>query len=278
MFIIYDEDKNPLDLPKGITPLDIHISSIAKERETETIEGRNGKIDFGFTYRDREIDIEIYFRAKNTKDYRLLRDEVYSLFDEVAYISETYEKGKLYRVSVDDSYIPDRLEGNQRIATGEIKLTMPELPFSESVGTTQEIEKHGLDANDDFWQYGMGLQSIDRRLKYNHEGKRFEIYNAGDVPIHPFEQYLKITITNVRGSKDKFELHNKTTGDVFQVKEGVDISRTIVIDGAEVTRDDTQYLRKTNREYITLAKGINEFEVKGANMAKVQMDFKFYYL
>src|SRR5699024_10667300 len=102
-------------------------------------------------------------------------------------------------------------------------------------------------------------------------------FNAGNVSIHPFEQELIIDITDVESSVDSFELINKTTGDVFKVNEKVSYDRHIELDGPNITRNGLQYFGKTNKEYITLAPGYNEFEINKAVKAKVKFDFRFYY-
>src|SRR5699024_4480203 len=95
--------------------------------------------------------------------------------------------------------------------------------------------------------------------------------------IHPFEQYLSIDITGVEGSIDGFELLNKTTGDVFKVNEKVSNDSRIILDGPNITKNGLQYFRKTNRKYITLAPGLNEFSIGKAARARVKFDFRFYY-
>lgn len=267
-----------IDLPKGVIPLDIFISSIGKERELESIEGKSGVIDYGYVYKERDIELKLLLKAKDTQDYRLIRDEVYDILDRIYYVSEEYQPGKVYRVAVDVSYIPERYSSNnQRFAEVEVGCVTVGLPFSESIGTTQDIEENGLLYNQELWSYGMGLEYDEESQIYTHDSDRFYIFNAGNVSIHPFEQELIIDITDVEGSVDSFELINKTTGDVFKVNEKVSYDRHIRLDGPNITRNGLQYFRKTNKEYITLAPGYNEFEINKAVKAKVKFDFRFYY-
>ena len=278
IFVLYDENMNKIDLPKGVIPLDIFISSIGKERELESIEGKSGVIDYGFLYKERNIELKLLLKAKDTQDYRLIRDEVYDTLDRIYYVSEKYQPGKVYHVTVDNSYIPERYSNNnQRFAEAEVNCTVVGLPFSESIGTTQDIEENGLLYSQELWSYGMGLEYDEESQIYTHDSDRFYIFNAGNVSIHPFEQELIIDITDVEGSVDSFELINKTTGDVFKVNEKVSYDRHIQLDGPNITRNGLQYFRKTNKEYITLAPGYNEFEINKAVKAKVKFDFRFYY-
>lgn len=277
MFRIYDKDMNLIKYPDGVKPLDIEISAIEKERNTESLEGVPGNIDFGADYKERDIKLNLLMIAHDTQDYRLLRDKVYAIFDDVEYVSEDYEPGKRYKVRVDAKYAPERIKNNQRYAKVEIECAMPGIPFAESIGTTQDIEKHGIDADSKLWAFGMGLKADDDTLKYTHTGTSFKVFNAGNVSVHPFYQELKITISDVKGSSDKFELKNTTTGDTFKITEGVKNSKTIKLDGPNITNNDKQYLRKTNKQFITLKPDWNEFKISGADRAEVKFDFRFYY-
>src|SRR5699024_339418 len=106
--------------------------------------------------------------------------------------------------------------------------------------------------------------------KYQHRGKTFEIYNAGDVEVHPFEQYLSITVDNVAKG---YRLLNKTTGEVFEYKG--DSTGKLLLNGPNITLNGLQALRDTNKQYITLAKGWNTFRQNQSR--KVEFDFRYYY-
>lgn len=280
MFIMYDEDMYEIPFPKGVTPLDIYISSIEKERVTDKVEGANGNIDYGSVYSTRDVELNILLEAKDTQDYRLLKSEVYAFFQkhDSFFVSEEYEKGKRYLVSVDNKFIPDRVPNNQRYAEATIDCTKLGLPFAESIGTTQDIERNGIDANDGLWGFGMGLLSDEESLIYTHTGTSFSIYNAGNVTIHPFMQDLKITIDNIQGASDGFELLNKTNGTSFKINEQVNANQEIVLDGPNITSNDLVIdPRMTNRGFIQLSPGWNEFELNGADNARTAFDFRFYY-
>lgn len=264
---------NKIDFPKGVTPLDIFISSIEKERNTEELEGSNKKIDYGATYKERDIELKLLLKAHDTQDYRLIRDAVYDMFSisDHLYIAEEYQPGKVFHVSVDSSYIPERYsENNQRFAEAEIECTTVELPFSRSIGTTKDIEERGLLYSDELWQYGMGLEYDKTAQKFTHQRLEFSIYNAGNVSIHPFDQYLNIKLGNIGKG---YTLINETTGDKFEYTGRV--TGDFELDGPNMTMKGLQSFRDTNRKYITLAPGWNHFNQNKAK--EVSMDFKFYY-
>lgn len=271
IFILYDENMDKIDLPKGVIPLDIFISSIGKERELESIEGKSGVIDYGYVYKERDIELKLLLKAKDTQDYRLIRDEVYDILDRIYYVSEEYQPGKIYRVAVDVSYIPERYSSNnQRFAEVEVGCVTVGLPFSESTGTTQDIEENGLLYSQELWSYGMGLLYEDDAQKYTHRAREFSIYNAGNVAVHPFEQYLNIKVRNIG---EGYTLINETTGDKFEYTGRN--TGDFEIDRSNMTIKGLQAFRDTNRQYISLAPGWNHFNQNKAKL--VEFNFKFYY-
>ncbi|OCA84483.1 hypothetical protein A8F94_17455 [Bacillus sp. FJAT-27225] len=278
MFVVYDEQMIKKEFPPGARPLDIFISSIISKRIRNEVEGKHGYVDKGRLFSTRDIEVSIGMKAYDAKDYRFLRDNIYSFFseNEFMYISELHQSGKRYKVSMVEWFLPERL--TKRAATARFGLELFELPFAESIGKTADIQRDGIDSNKELWGPGMGLISDDDSLVYTHTANQFRIYNAGDVPIHPFEQDLKITISEVQGSTSFLELKNDTNGSVFRVNETVNSSQVIVIDGPNITSNSLQFLRKTNRKFIELAPGWNDFTVTGATSAKVDFDFRFYYL
>lgn len=279
MFIVYDKNMHIKPFPQGVTPLDIFISSINSKRIKEEIEGNHGYVDYGRTFETRNIEIDMLLTARDTRDYRLIRDRVFSFFNEdnYLYISEEYQRGKRYKVSTVESFIPERF--SQAVSTVRFNLEMVDIPFAESIGTTQDINLRGINAEDALWGFGMGLIDDPLSHKYTHTGTSFKIYNAGNESIHPFtQQFLKITISNVQGSTSYFQLKNNTNGSLFRVNEGVTSSQTILLDGPNITSNGLNYLRKTNKGFIELQLGWNDFIITGVTSATVAMDFRFYYL
>lgn len=271
---------------------DFDVGSIPVEGHYEQLDGSHKQINYGAVYGQREITVPFYIKAYDMADYPLLRDKLFELtvtsdpvylrelrrVNEVTTVQtdegDKYVGGKQYKVRVTGNY---ELDQERIYGFGEITFETVELPFAESIGTTQDIENNGLRYSDELWSYGMGLQYGEETHKYTHEGSSFSIYNAGNVPIHPFEQELKITISNAQGSTKGLVLENKTNGTKFEVEEEVSSESKIVLDGANITRNKSQYLRKTNKQFIELEVGWNDFEIIKATSAKVEFDFKFNY-
>jgi len=234
-------------------------------------------IYLGSEVEQKNIDVTIEILAYDYLDYPLLRDYLYGIFKfgRPFYVVDNRQPGKRHKVILESDFIPTK--HNPTNGTATIPLTTVDIHYAESIKTTADIDKNGLRYGDG-WSYGMGLLYDDESHKYTHTGTSFKVYNAGDVPIHPFEQDLKITIDDVVGSSEYLQLENTTNGSTFRVTEGVKSNQTIVLDGANITSNGTQYLRKTNRQFIELAPGWNEFKIMGALSARVAFDHPFYYL
>src|SRR5690625_4088650 len=127
---------------------------------------------------------------------------------------DRYVGGKRYLVRL--SNVID-LEQQRTYGFGEMVFETTELPFAESVYTTDYIDKNGIPSG---WR-GMGLDNMDVpsykfpvyavteqfllpffSTKNSTSEGYFRIYNAGNVPIHPFEQELKISVYDAEGSTD----------------------------------------------------------------------------
>ena len=280
----------------GILVKDFVVSSIPLDPVYGNVEGSARKIDYGANYGTRTITVPFRIQAYDLMDFPLLRDVLFDLVvsKESFYIREMRRVKKLAYAFVDPSeparMDPDtnnQLVGGKRYLVrlqntfdieqietdgeGELVFETTELPFAESIGTTQDIQRDGVNADDGLWGFGMGLIANDESLIYTHTNKtNFKIYNAGNEKVHPFEQDLKITI---EGVSNGYELENLTTGDVFKITESM--SGNLVIDGATVTNNGLQAFRKTNRRFITLAPGWNYIRQNRA--IKTTWDFRFYY-
>lgn len=234
----------------------------------------------GATIQQKQIEVTIELIAHDYLDYQLLRDELYGIFNfnKSLYIVDKRQRGKRHKVIMDSNFIPER--HNLINGTAVIPFITCEPHFAESIGTTQDIEKNGVDANEGLWGFGMGLQSLDETYVYSFnviKNEQFGVYNAGNILVHPFSHELKITISNVIGSTNHLELKN-SNGTLFRINEKVDKNQTIVLDGANVTSNGLVIdPRTTNRGFIQLNPQWNWLSIKGADSARVSFDFRFYY-
>src|SRR5699024_212765 len=140
---------------------------------------------------------------------------------------DLYVGGKRYLVRVTDSF---EFGQQSRYGFGEMVLATAGLTFAESIGATHDIAENGLVHSQELGSYAMGLVDDDDSQKYAHREKEFASYNAGNVDVHPFEQYIRIEIEN---AVEDYSLRNITTGDEF--KYTGNNKGKLVIDGANIT-------------------------------------------
>lgn len=284
----------------GIIVQDFLVSSIPVLPNYSTVEGSDRLIDHGATYGQRSIRVPFTLKAEGLIDFPRIRDFLFSLVQgkrsfwiremrrqkalsyqfvdttqpaQMNYESNNrYANGKQYLVRLQNTF---DLEQIAETGEGELVFETTELPFAESIGTTLDLHNNGKD-NDRLWGVGMGLEAIAEPLRYIHTESYFRIFNGGTQPINPYDQRLRITIDNIAIEAPWFALENITTGETFRVNENANGKR-IVIDGPNVTANGLAYYRMTNRRFITLAPGWNEFIIQNTTAQRVSFDFVFYY-
>lgn len=181
MFKIYDLNMKELPFPEGVKPLDIFVSSVNKRRLTEEFEGRSGTLNYGYDYGERSVDLSLWLEAHDTIDYRLIRNELYAFFDthDVFYIEETRVPSRVLKVTIDESYIPERI--NQTHSSVEISCRTLDSVFWESIYTTLELHDSGYSATAE--KYGLVDNIDDEKVKY-----RFEPQNAFNPNLIPLNE------------------------------------------------------------------------------------------
>ena len=120
------------------------------------------------------------------------------------------------------------------------------------------------------------VEEGDRHTGMNPPSELFTVYNAGNVTIEPESMYLHI-IANTVTTPGGFTITNKTTGDEFVFNEEIN-GQSILLRGMDV-RVSSIYnrFRDTNRRFISLAPGDNEFEVSGGTYNHIRFDFRYLY-
>ncbi|GIO25090.1 phage tail domain-containing protein [Oceanobacillus sp. J11TS1] len=277
--IFYGENMNEINT-RDLVFSNLNLPSIPFENKWTGGEDGIPPVFVGAEYQQRPVNLEVMMFSQDVPDYYLLQSRIFEIFGYGTpfYIVKKYERGKRYRAILDSNFEIGRIDPLHGKA--EVSFITEQLPFAESIGTTQDIQRDGINADSELWGFGMGLLTDEESHKYTHEaekGDTFLIYNAGNVPIHPFEQELRIDISNVYRSTNFFELNNLTNGSTFKITEQVSMADVITLDGANIWINNLEGLRRTNRKYIQLDPGWNVFSIAGANSAEIMFDFPFYY-
>jgi len=242
----------------GVTARDFVVSSIPIIPRYGTSDGRHGTIDYGATYGTRTISVPFYYKSDDMLDYATKRDTLFGIIGGLQsfYIREmrrdVYQTGD--NVTVNDRKYKVRLvndfaiEQSFKYGFGELVFETTELPFGESDVISQTFTL-----------------------------PEFRLVNEGNVEIHPFEQQLKITISDSTRNIGHFEMRNITNGSSIRINDNI-ATQDIVIDGARITSNGLDIIRKTDKGVITLSPGWNDFEIVGTFDAKIKFEYPHYYL
>ena len=274
-FTIFDPNMNKIDYPVGVTPLDFLVSAIEKERYIETVNGIPGNVNYGFDYKEREVTLNFWLRHYHGEhDQKLLKSELYAMLDSQPYfyVSDDRLPTRVLKLAVDEPYLPDRINGSN-ISTLEIKCQIIGLPFWRTKYTTQDIEKEGYEALAE--EFGMADGINQDMANYRFQSSVFSVWNGGNVTIDPRQMHLDIRIWHST-SKGNATIENLTTGDkVIIYRDHTDSFINLI--GSKVMLADTNWLRESNRQYITLAPGENKIRISNINFSDVTFDFPFYF-
>lgn len=274
-FTLYDENINKIEYPVGVTPLDISVSSIERDRYEENVKGIPGPIDYGFDFKEREITLKFQMEHyHDTFDFRLQRDELYNIFSSHnhLYVSDNLVPTRVIKLQVDSQFTPERY--GYWYSTLEVTGKTTGLPFWRTKYTTQDIETKGFEAIAEQFGLADGL-NIDYP-KYTFTENKFKVWNGGNVTLDPRNMPLKIKLKHLV-TDGKFKLTNKTTGETFEYY-APRTGNTVDLDGVQAfVGYQLNRLRETNRKYISIVPGINEIVYSGGTMDDIQFDFPFYF-
>ena len=280
---------------------DFVVNSIDRSVTRESVDGRMGSVDYGTNIGDRSISVPMIFKASDLHDYAHLRDELFGILDddEPFYIREMrrkdylqyefvdfgqsptwsngveneYVNGKQYKVRLDSSISPEQWDDKPN-GDITIEFVTSGLPFAESIYTSLELHDSGYSATAE--KYGLVDNIDDEKVKYRFTESNFTVYNAGNVTVEPESMYLRIISSEVTSSNN-FTIRNKTTGDEFVLKRESNGSHVRLIGMVASMGSITNIFRDTNRRFIRLAPGDNEFEILNGTFAQISIDFKNYY-
>ncbi|KEF40112.1 phage-related protein [Schinkia azotoformans MEV2011] len=263
--ILQDLQGNQYDLKKYGLFTDAPVVSPPSPRHTtDTIDGRNGKIDLGTTFEGRIIDVSMAFISRDRIDYALLRDEIFALFDarKYFYLIDTDQPGKRWKVKTASAYSIDRKVD----IVGEFEIQFVSMsPFAESIGTTLNL------AESDY----VPQFETNEVPQYVFSANQFEVYNDGET-VDPREVPLVIEF---KGASTDLTIKNITTGDTWQLTGTTNGTDVVKLDGIRALKNGISIFGETNRKVLTLSgHGWNEFEITGAIAPfEINFDFRFYY-
>ena len=279
MFKIYDLNYKEVSFPVddlgfGLKSLDINVGPVIYEN-IYTSSSRADQLVKRYP-KDRDVSINAMFTAYNTVDWRLKRDRVYSFFRNlgVFYIAESYQPYKLLKVIVDESYEVDRPV--IRWGLLEIPLKIIDTPFKQSLHTTLDIDAEGVRWNDK-WGYGMGLSSDSSEWEYKFSNTNPRFYNAGTEEIKLIQQKESVIRLTAKGSTANNLLDIDDGSTTFKIFRALKSGDVLEIKGHQVRLNGNNVLQDTNRNFLTIKKGWNNWDIRGLTDFVFEIDFRFLY-
>lgn len=274
-FTIYDPNMNKLEFPVGVKPLDFLVSSISKDRITSSIEGVPGTVDYGFNYKEREVTLSFWLRHYHGEhDNKLMKSELYSMLDSEPYfyVSDDKLPTRVLKMTIDEGYMPERIMFSP-FSKLEVKANVSGLPFWRTKYTTQDLQRDGYNATVEKFGMADGIH-IDY-LNYTPTTNEFSIWNGGNVTVDPRNMFLNIKLQYAT-SNGEVTIENLTTGDKFIFRRQF-TNTHLNLFGAKVMLGSTNWLRESNRKFISLVPGENKFKISNVTHQGISFDFPFYF-
>lgn len=242
------------------------VDTVVNSQETKGVDGiLIGPSTFG----PFKLVLRFSYKSSDIEDYRLVKSKIRNLIYKryPYYITHSDMPGKKYAVYCESNAISDL---TSLFGTFEITFNVYK-GYSESLYDTDNYN-----LSDGLWQFESGVLP-DSSTSYEHTRQRFDILNGSNDTINPRLRH-KLKIYMRLNAPNGFKLINTTTGDIFEYKDALDSNDRLLIDGAYpwLLHDlqDKRCGRNTNHGIITLAPGINKFEIWG-NVSDTQTKFTF---
>lgn len=265
---LYDLQMNDIYL-RGVQWLEFTPDPPSSDRDVDSV--YHGEVPLGKRRKPRLIKARFLYTSTQFLDYKILRDELHSLLSPLKemYAVDSEVPGKRWKVEV-ESYKQERING----INAEVEIVFYcAKGLAESYGTTLEDYPH----KDFMWKYVIGDTG---ELPWEYElisPEIFTIFNGGNVEVDPRSDELIIEIEARSDGGAYLSLENQTTGDTWEYDQLYSSSTTFLLDGTNTTKNGVNATGDTNLNVITLAPGINNFSLTGANGYYV-VKFGFRYL
>ena len=271
-------------------------SGIKKRTGSEYSYGRPGRINYHSEDEYRTITLLVQSTAYDMQDVAHLRDAINELFDgelmlremriksvgvgyesmgkrtgELQLESPEYVNGKQIKVTMVNS---PEVDDTTLVSTFTVEFETTESPYFETIYTTLELHDSGYSATAE--KYGLVDNIDDEKVKYRFTENNFTVYNAGNVTVEPESMMLNIHVNAVQ-STNNFTIRNITTGEEIVLKRASTGSNFRIQGMVFSLGSITNIFRDTNRRFISLAPGDNQFEILNGTFEEIRFEFKFLY-
>lgn len=254
---------------EGFKFLEAEEDDVEVVTNTQETKGTDGEMVGPSNFGPFNLKLRFSYKAVDIKDYKLFKTKIRNLIykRKPYYVIHSDQPGKKYAVMCEGNAIEDL---TNQFGTFEITFNVYK-GYSESLYDTDNYN-----LSDGLWQFESGVLP-NSNTSYEHTRQHFEILNGSSDTINPRLRH-KLKIYMRLDAPNGFKLVNTTTGDIFEYKEAIDSNDRLLIDGAYpwLLHDlqDKRCGRNTNHGVITLAPGINKFEIWG-NISNTSTKFTF---
>ena len=120
------------------------------------------------------------------------------------------------------------------------------------------------------------LEPGEEHTGFIPESSRFSVYNAGNVTVEPESMQITFNFTGVY-TTGGFTIRNLTTGEEVILNRSSNGSH-FKMDGMLFSLGAiNNVFRDTNRRFLSLSPGDNQFEIVGGTFSQCWFDFKYYF-
>ncbi|MFC4712227.1 phage tail domain-containing protein [Planococcus dechangensis] len=269
---LYDPNMNEIIL-RGVTWLEITPEPVTAERYTEKV--YNGDVPLGKSTNSRLINARLKYESVDYLGYKLMRNELYSIFNPIKDMWAVDEEvpGIMWKVDVEDFDI-ERINGR----IGLVNLVFySATTYARSIGTS--LDAFTYDSG--LWGYGMGLQGEASTQNYIHSSANFSIFNPSNVEVDPREHELKITLRSISATGSDIRVRNTTSDEVWRYQGPFNVGDIITIDGVITKRNGTNAVGFTGPTFslISLVEGNNAITISGISGGfEITFEFPFLYV
>ncbi|MGW7931881.1 phage tail domain-containing protein [Staphylococcus xylosus] len=205
-------------------------------------------------------------------DFQKIDDNGFPIYDNPKFNHNNFVNNKRYKVKFNGVINP--VQKNKTV-NFEIEFETVEIPFSESIGTSLNLEKRNSLKN---WASDFDIPwcEDDPKRKYTfHDINSGNVFYHGNASNDQFNQYKKITI--VIGEETNRFVWNLTHSEQMVISDvKMKPGDIIIYDGFRVFKNKIEISTKTNISQPKFEYGNNHFEINQV-VEKIIFDIKFYF-
>lgn len=263
--IIDENGERYIDEFEGLMFLDAKVSYPSENENSIVINGVDGMLPGAINFAPFNLILRFGYDGIDVNDTNLFEHHFRSLFNRRKPYAIVTSQLPGIKYSVNSASVNPTVKD---FCSLELEVTLRVYKgYSESVNTTGK--NFNFESN---WMLENGVP-LDLIPKYHHRTRNFQIWNGSTDTVDPRMRHkLKILIKTT--STNGFEILNSTTGDKFKYNKSINYNSNFVIEGVYAYKDGLRVGIDTNRGIITLAPGLNNFQING-DIKQIDIIFEF---